>query len=183
MRLKTSRSFPDETIIAARKDGTPLFFSRPYGCSQQDEWGMNRIGAQGDDMYKDPRVRACKLLPHCDDGGGRKPWSTGPNNDTALVIERGNKGALIVNTTDETEVDFETGLKDGTYIDRIDNKTEFTVKGGKLTCDSPLKPNSVVILYNEGYKEYAPCANTGVAEDTAFISRRFNDPMSPYPHA
>ncbi len=167
MELSNDQVITGWTIIAARKDGTPLFFSRPYGCSQQDEWGMNRIGAQGDDMYKDPRVRAANFFRTAMVGEDEKLFN--PNNDSkTLMIERGNKGALIVNTTDETEVDFETGLKDGTYIDRIDNKTEFTVKGGKLTCDSPLKPNSVVILYNEGYKEYAPCANTGIAEDTAF---------------
>ena len=34
-------------IITARKDGTPLFFDRPYNSSETDEWGMNRIGTQG----------------------------------------------------------------------------------------------------------------------------------------
>ena len=50
------------SIITARKDGTPLFFSRPYNSSVEDEWGMNRIGVQGDDMYKDSRVSAVNFF-------------------------------------------------------------------------------------------------------------------------
>ena len=49
-------------VITARKDGTPLFFSRPYMSSWENIWGMNRIGAQGDDMYKDKRVSAVNFF-------------------------------------------------------------------------------------------------------------------------
>lgn len=155
------------SIITARKDGTPLFFSRPYNCSMDNEWGMNRIGAQGDDMYKDSRVSAVNFFRTA--MIGEEENLVNPNMDsTALMIERGEKGVVIVNTKDELTVDFETTLADGTYIDRVDNKTEYVVKDGKITCETAIPENSVVVLYNEGYTEYAKCANVGVADDTEF---------------
>ena len=92
-----------------------------------------------------------------------------PNLDsTALMIERGTKGAVIVNTNDALKVDFETNLADGTYVDRVDRKTEYTVKNGKITCDTDIPENSVVVLYNEGYTEYARPASVGVDSKTEF---------------
>lgn len=154
-------------IITARENGTPLFFSRPYNCSIDNEWGMNRIGAQGDDMYKDDRVSAVNFFRTA--MSGEEENLVNPNLDsTAIMIERGEKGVVIVNTSDELKVDFETNLADGTYIDRVDNKTEYTVKDGKITCETPIPENSVVVLYNEGYTDYADCAEVGVADDTQF---------------
>ena len=156
-------------VITARKDGTPLFFSRPYMSSWENIWGMNRIGAQGDDMYKDKRVSAVNFFRTA--MKGEEENLVNPNLDsTILMIERGKKGAVIVNTTGEKTVDFETNLADGTYIDRVDGKTEFTVKGGKLTCASKLPENSVTVLYNEGYTEAEPMANVGVAKGTEFLN-------------
>ena len=156
-------------VITARKDGTPLFFSRPYMSSWENIWGMNRIGAQGDDMYKDKRVSAVNFFRTA--MKGEEENLVNPNLDsTILMIERGKKGAVIVNTTGEKTVDFETNLADGTYVDRVDGKTEFTVKGGKLTCASKLPENSVTVLYNEGYTEAEPMANVGVAKGTEFFN-------------
>ena len=156
-------------VITARKDGTPLFFSRPYMSSWENIWGMNRIGAQGDDMYKDKRVSAVNFFRTA--MKGEEENLVNPNLDsTILMIERGKKGAVIVNTTGEKTVDFETNLADGTYVDRVDGKTEFTVKGGKLTCASKLPENSVTVLYNEGYTEAEPMANVGVADGTEFLN-------------
>lgn len=156
-------------IITARKDGTPLFFSRPYMSNIDNIWGMNRIGPQGDDMYKDARVSAVNFFRTA--MNGEEETLVNPGSDSSiLMIERGTKGAVIVNTNGEKTVDFETNLKDGAYTDRVDRTTQYTVKGGKLTCESKLAENSVVVLYNDGYQEYAPCANTGVAEDTQFVT-------------
>lgn len=156
-------------VITARKDGTPLFFSRPYMSSWENIWGMNRIGAQGDDMYKDKRVSAVNFFRTA--MKGEEENLVNPNLDsTILMIERGKKGAVIVNTTGEKNVDFETNLADGTYVDRVDGKTEYTVKGGKLTCASKLPENSVTVLYNEGYTEAEPMANVGVAKGTEFLN-------------
>ncbi len=156
-------------IITARKDGTPLFFARPYMSSWENIWGMNRIGAQGDDMYKDKRVSAVNFFRTA--MKGEEENLVNPNEDSSvLMIERGKKGLVIVNTTGEKDVAFETALADGTYINRADGKTEFTVKSGKLTCASKLPENSVTVLYNEGYTERDPMANVGVASDTVFLN-------------
>lgn len=155
------------SIITARKDGTPLFFDRPYNSSMDNIWGMNRIGTQGDDFYKDSRVKAVNFFRTAMQGEEENLAS--PGDDTsALIIERGNKGAVIVNTEGTLKTGFEIGLADGTYVDRVDNKTTYTVSNGKLTSDADIPENSVVVLYNEGYKETAAPAEVGVAEDTEF---------------
>lgn len=154
-------------IITARKDGTPLFFDRPYNSSIDNAWGMNRIGTQGDDMYKADSVAAVNFFRTAMTGEDEN--LVNPNLDsTALMIERGTKGAVIVNTNDALKVDFETNLADGTYVDRVDRKTEYTVKNGKITCDTDIPENSVVVLYNEGYTEYARPASVGVDSKTEF---------------
>lgn len=155
------------SIITARKDGTPLFFDRPYNSSMDNIWGMNRIGTQGDDFYKDSRVKAVNFFRTA--MLGEEENLASPGDDTsALIIERGNKGAVIVNTEGTLKTGFEIGLADGTYVDRVDNKTTYTVSNGKLTSDADIPENSVVVLYNEGYKETAASAEVGVAEDTEF---------------
>lgn len=155
------------SIITARKDGTPLFFSRPYNCSMQNIWGMNRIGAQGDDIYKSSTVSAVNFFRTA--MIGEEENLVNPNKDsTILMIERGKKGAVIVNTIGEKAVDFETSLADGKYVDRVDGKTEYTVKDGNLSCDSKIKGNSVVVLYNDGFTAHDAPANAGVAKDTVF---------------
>lgn len=169
----TAYSFTNEqiilgwSIITARKDGTPLFFDRPYNSSMDNIWGMNRIGTQGDDFYKDSRVKAVNFFRTAMQGEEENLAS--PGDDTsALIIERGNKGAVIVNTEGTLKTGFEIGLADGTYVDRVDNKTTYTVSNGKLTSDADIPENSVVVLYNEGYKETVASAEVGVAEDTEF---------------
>ena len=154
-------------VITARKDGTPLFFDRPYYSSVENQWGMNRIGTEGDDMYKDKSVKAVNFFRTAMIGEDEN--IVNPNSDsTAVMIERGTKGAVIVNTKDALKTGFETNLADGTYVNRVDGKTEYTVKNGKLTSDADIPANSVVVLYNDGYKEYEAAAEVGVAEDTVF---------------
>ena len=154
-------------IITARKDGTPLMFDRPYHSTQNAEWGMNRMGTQGDDMYKDHRVSAVNFFRTA--MVGEDETLLNPNDDTtAVMIGRGKKGLVIVNTEKELNTDFSVSLSDGKYTDRIDNSTVYTVKNGKLTSEKPIKENSIVVLYNEGYQEKTPSANVGVAENTVF---------------
>ena len=156
-------------IIAARKDGTPLFFSRPYGSSESSEWGMNRIGAQGSDMYKDSRVSAVNFFRTA--MKGEDETLVNPHDSsTALMIERGKKGAVIVNIDKAAlKTGFSVNLPDGDYTDRVDGSTVYTVKDGKLTGND-IKPGSVTVLYNDGYTAYAPCANTGVKKGTQFVT-------------
>ncbi|HCA05272.1 MAG TPA: hypothetical protein DEO32_05180 [Ruminococcaceae bacterium] len=169
-QLSDDRVIAGWAIIASRKDGTPLFFSRPYGSSIEDEWGMNRIGAQGSDEYKDSRVKAVNFFRTAMKGEDEKLVNPG-NKETALMIERGKKGAVIVNIdTQELKTGFEINLPDGEYTDRVDEKTVYTVKDGKLTSEKGINANSVVVLYNEGYEQYAKCANVGVAKGTKFLT-------------
>lgn len=154
-------------IIAARKDGIPLFFSRPYLSSDENEWGMNRIGPQGDDMYKSAGVSAVNFFRAAMQG--EDETLVNPNNDSsAIVIERGKKGAVIVNSNKELSLPFAVNLPDGSYTDRADNTTVYTVKDGKLTGEKPIPENTVVVLYNDGYQAREPAANVGVAANTVF---------------
>ena len=156
------------SIIAARKDGTPLFFDRPYHASQEDQWGMNRIGAAGSDMFKSDIVRAINYFRIA--MNGEEEDLVTPNEDTtAVVIERGEKGAVIVNTTGQLETGFDINLPDGSYKDRVDKETVYTVSGGKLTSEKAIPENTTVVLYNEGYVNYASPAVVSVDEDTEFI--------------
>lgn len=155
-------------VIAARAKGTPLFFDRPYGSSIEDQWGsMNRIGASGDMMYKDKRVVALNFFRNA--MVGENETLINPNEDSsALEICRGTKGVVIVNTVRDLKVNFETKLADGTYIDRIDGKTEYKVSGGKITCDKDIPEYGVVVLYNDGYEEYTAPASVKVSDKTDF---------------
>lgn len=139
-------------VITARDKGTPLFFSRPYGSSKENKWGtMNRIGAAGDYIYKNNIVSAANHFRNAMTGESENIFN--PTNNKAVVcIERGSKGITIVNIgEDSEELSFNTTLDDGTYTNRVDESTEYTVKDGMLTCTIDRK--SAIILYNEGYKE------------------------------
>lgn len=139
-------------VITARDKGTPLFFSRPYGSSKENKWGtMNRIGAAGDYIYKNNIVSAANHFRNAMTGESENIFN--PTNNKAVVcIERGSKGITIVNIgEDSEELSFNTTLDDGTYTNRVDESTEYTVKDGMLTCT--IDGKSAIILYNEGYKE------------------------------
>ena len=82
-------------VAAARKGGTPLFFSRPYGSDRQNRWGsMNRIGCAGSDGYKDPRVRAVNFFRI--EMAGEDEALSEEAGGSVLVIRRGKKGAVQV---------------------------------------------------------------------------------------
>ena len=165
--LTTDKVLMGWAVITARKDGTPLLFARPYNSSEESCWGMNRIGAQGDDMYKDSRVSAVNFFRTA--MVGEDETLVNPDGDsTAILIERGKKGVVIVNSEKELKTGFDVNLPDGEYTDRVDNTTVYTVKGGKLSSDKAIPEDTVVVLYNEGYREQAPMANVGVAKDTVF---------------
>lgn len=134
-------------IICARSGGTPLFFDRPAGSSTEDQWGDNEIGVTGSDFYKDPEVAEVNKFRTAMIGEDEN-LSNPNDNDSLLMIERGDKGAVIVNISNE-EIklkDVETVLADGTYKDKVNGK-EFKVKDGKLS--GTVKKDAVVVIYNE----------------------------------
>ncbi len=152
-------------IIAARAKGTPLFFSRPYGNTVENMWGtMNRIGCAGDYIYKNKVVSAANHFRNAMSGEEENIFN--PDTDKQVVcVERGSKGITIVNAGDkDAKITFFTSLADGTYTDRVDGETEYTVKDGEISCD--IKGKSAVILYNEGFKELGIIPEVKVADKT-----------------
>lgn len=155
-------------IIAARANGTPLFFDRPYDSSSSNIWGtMNRIGAAGDPFYKDPAVVAVNRFRSA--MVGENEVFSNPNGDiTVLMIERGSKGAVLVNAgKNSSNIKTETFLPDGEYVTRVEGKeNKFTVENGIMT--GTVYGGEVVVLYNEGYTEAAPIPAVSV-ETEKFI--------------
>ena len=133
-------------ILCAREGGTPLFFDRPAGASTDDQWGDNKIGVMGSDFFTDKEVTAVNKFRTA--MIGEEENLTNPDDNTSLImIERGEKGAVIVNVSDSEEKleDIETNLADGTYKDKV-NGSEFKVKDGKMS--GTVKKGAVVVLYN-----------------------------------
>ena len=133
------------SIITAREDGTPLFFSRPMGSSKDNVWGDNILGAAGSDIYKDPQVVAVNKFRTAMVGEPETLRNANGNN-SLLMIERGNKGVVIVNASEsDMDIDTETGILDGTYIDSVEGSDAlFNVKDGVIT--GTIKAKSAVVL-------------------------------------
>lgn len=132
-------------VITARSGGTPLFFSRPHGSSTSDQWGDNLIGAAGSDLYKDPEVAAVNSFRNSMVGLDETLSNPG-GNQKAVMIERGNRGAVIVNSGSEAlQLDADTKLADGVYYDKVTND-EFVASGGKLT--GTVTGKRIVVLSN-----------------------------------
>ncbi len=154
--------------IAARKDGTPLFFDRPNNSTASAPWGDNKIGPEGSDMYKDPQVVAVNFFRN--EMGDTPQTATNPieGNNQVLMIERGdrNKGAVIINAGDEdVTIHAQTGMTDGAYSDQAFGGA-FTVSGGILS--GTVKAGKVAVVYapetDEDDKEsFAPTVNLSPA--------------------
>lgn len=152
-------------FIASRAEGTPLFFSRPYGATASDIWGtFNKIGMAGDPIYKDPIVVAANRFRNATVGLLEVISNPGDNN-RVLCVERGTKGLVMINVSDEDYTfELETVLENGEYTDRVDGETTFTVEKGKITGTVPAK--GIIVLCNEGYVDFEKPASVKVADDT-----------------
>lgn len=132
-------------IIAARAGGAPLFFSRPAGSSADDQWGNNKIGEAGDDGFKSANVSALNHFRNEMAGLGETLSNPDGSDAKVLMIERGDKGAVILNYSDaEYSLDAPSVLADGTYKDKVTD-AEFTVSGGKITGTIPAM--GIIVLY------------------------------------
>lgn len=132
-------------VIAARAGGAPLFFSRPAGSSTDDQWGSNKIGEAGDDGYKSPNVVALNNFRN--EMAGLGETLTNPDGDArkVLMIERGSKGAVILNASgSDYELNAPSVLEDGTYNDKVTG-AEFTVSSGTVTGTVPA--NGIIVIY------------------------------------
>lgn len=133
-------------FLAARQNGTPLFFSRPAGSTRENYWGNNRVGARGNDEFKHPEVVAVNHFRR--DMKGLAETLTANEQGTVIEVSRGNKGAALINiSSEEQSADgMTTTLPDGSYTDKV-NKQTFTVSDGKLSGN--LAPYTSYLLYAE----------------------------------
>lgn len=130
-------------IITARQNGTPLFYSRPDGSTRNNYWGNNRIGAKGNDEFKHPEVVAVNKFRKAMHGQLEKIKVSA--DGTIVEINRGNKGAVIVNLSQKpTQLSMKTTLANGTYKDRVYGNT-FTVEKGMIK--SSLQPETSYVIY------------------------------------
>ena len=141
-------------VIAARSKGTPLFFSRPDGSngSSGNYWGNNQIGAKGNDQFKHPEVAACNHFRNA--MVGESEYMSNPNgNSSVLVIERGTKGAVIINMGSSVSNISLSKVADGTYTEEVSGQT-VQVSGGTLNCTVP--GGSIAVVYNVGPVKKTP---------------------------
>ena len=130
-------------FLTARQNGTPLFFSRPARSTRQAYWGDNILGAAGNDEYFHPEVVAVNKFRTA--MAGQKEKIEISDNGQVLLVNRGKKGAAVVNISDHAnQVNLPTTLPNGTYKDTVYGK-EFKVKNGRLT--GYLAPERTYILY------------------------------------
>ena len=124
------------SYIGARKDGTPLFFSRPNGSSAENPYGDNLIGEAGSDIYKAPEVKAVNLFRRQMLDADEYITNPGGNIQTVMVERKGEdvQGAVIINSgLGRTAINAETVLEDGVYPDMVEGSDDiFLVKDGVL---------------------------------------------------
>ena len=133
-------------VIAARGNGTPLFFSRPDGSngSSGNYWGNNLIGAKGNDQFKHPEVAACNHFRNA--MVGESEYLSNPNgNSSVLVIERGTKGAVIINMGSDVSNIHMNKMADGTYLEEVSGQ-QVQVSGGTLNYTVP--GGTIAVVYS-----------------------------------
>lgn len=123
-------------FLAARQNGTPLFFSRPAGSTRENYWGNNRVGARGNDEFKHPEVVAINKFRRAMHG---QPETIIPANEGAVVaVQRGTVGLALINLSSSAQtldIDLTATsptFPNGTYTDPVSGAT-FTVASGHLT--------------------------------------------------
>ncbi|MDE7160343.1 MAG: alpha-amylase [Muribaculaceae bacterium] len=132
-------------FLTARQNGTPLFFSRPMNSTRDNYWGDNVMGARGNDEFFHPEVVAVNKFRTSMQG--QKENVQVSDNGEVLVVNRGKKGAAVINLSKSANsVNLPTGLPTGTYYDTVYHK-EFKVKGGRL--HGIVAPERTYILYKK----------------------------------
>ena len=147
-------------VIAARKDGTPLFYSRPDGSNgaSGNRWGNNVLGAKGNDEFKSAEVREVNLFRNA--MAGKSEYLRNPGDDSQILqIDRGNEGTVIINLKGESvNINSDTKMKDGTYKDQVSGRT-FTVSNGKIS--GTLDKRKVAVIYNKDQESVGISSTTG----------------------
>lgn len=132
-------------FLAARQNGTPLFYSRPNNSTRDNVWGDNIVGARGNDEFFHPEVVAVNKFRRMMHGGAETLYFS--SDSKVAEVCRGKKGAAIVNVSgEEVALSIKTSLPNGKYQDAVYG-TQFTVKGGNLT--GTVKPYTSYILVKD----------------------------------
>jgi len=132
-------------FLTARQNGVPLFFSRPAGSTRENFWGNNVLGEAGNDEYFHPEVVAVNKFRRNMDGQLEDVQMNGSKE--VLLVNRGNKGAAVVNlATTARSLDLTTSLPDGEYFDVVYSQP-FVVENGHLK--GVLKGETTYILYQK----------------------------------
>ena len=147
-------------VIAARKDGTPLFYSRPDGSNgaSGNRWGNNVLGAKGNNEFKSTEVREVNLFRNA--MAGKSEYLRNPGKDSQILqIDRGTEGTVIINLKEESvNINSDTKMKDGTYKDQVSGRT-FTVSNGKIS--GTLDKRKVAVIYNKDQESVGISSTTG----------------------
>lgn len=161
-------------VIAARANGTPLFFSRPDGSdgSSGNYWGNNRIGAKGNDQFKHPEVAACNRFRNA--MVGENEYLSNFGGDSCLVIERGTKGAVIINMGSQVSNVKLNKVADGTYTEEVSGST-VNVSGGVLNYTVP--GGSIAVVYNPGTITKDP--SVSVSKESGSFTEPFDLKLTP----
>ncbi len=144
-----SASLSDDVIrmgwvfLTARDKGTPLFYSRPAGSTRENYWGNNRIGARGNDEFKNPEVVAINKFRHVMSGQPEKIVVS--DNGAVVAVERGEKGVAIINLSEKAQrIKLATAFPNGEYTDGV-HSAVFKTKNGVI--EGKVAPLTSYILY------------------------------------
>lgn len=130
-------------IIAARADSTPLYFNRTVGRKKL----QGNIGDVGNDDWKDPDIIAVNKFHNAMINEDENLVKV---NKEIIMIERGNKGVVIVNFANDCSLNQDINLEDGTYNNCATTGGTFTVSGGKITGTLS---KGITVLYKGGVTE------------------------------
>jgi alpha-amylase len=127
-------------IIAARAQTVPLFFNRPAGTGKF----ATTLGTAGNNLWKDPDVVAVNKFHNAMAGQGEYLRYQG---NEIILIERGNKGMVIVNLGGNAAINQPTNLANGVYTNKATGGGTFTVANGRITGN--ITGGTVAVLNND----------------------------------
>ncbi|PJI10540.1 MULTISPECIES: alpha-amylase family glycosyl hydrolase [Clostridium] len=148
-------------IIAGRAKSVPMFFDRPGAF----------IGAEGDNLWKNDDIKIVNKFHNA--MTGQSEYLRVANNNQVMLIDRGNKGTVIVNIGGDTYINSATNLANGNYGNQGTANASFNVSNGMITGNLP--GNSVIVLssinLNNNNTSVVTCNPTApVAGSTATIT-------------
>lgn len=125
-------------IVSARKNSTPLFFVRP----------TSSIGAEGDSLWKDSDIVAINHFHN--NMTNENEYLRWTNNNSTMIVDRGNSGTIIINSSSKTYINSPTNLTNGTYSNEGSVNCTLTVSNGTIFGNIPT--NSVILLTTKQIK-------------------------------